>query len=174
MAKQITKVTLDNPLTLRSKTVAPVSFEPDVVAPYQYLTNYRRLNPVEPEKALMFAVLAEAVDTYQRYAFCKSSRGQAMFREVEAWFWDHEPDSLFSFLSICEVFGLDPAFLRRGLMEWTASRKRNTLPRKKIQLHLERGRARKPLNDVGKKAVSKYRRPMGSPTVLNRLASTLD
>lgn len=172
MAKQITRLTSDKKLTVNR--AAPVSFEPDILAPHQYLTNYRRLNPVEPEKALMFAVLAEAVDTYQRFAFCQSSRGQAIFREVEAWFWDDEPDSLFSFLSICEVFGLDPAFLRRGLMQWTASRQRNTSPRKKIQLHLDRGRARKPLNDVGKRAALKYRGPVGRPMVLNHLASRLD
>ena len=174
MAQQITKLTLDNPVSLRTKTPCPVSFEPDILAVHQYLTNYRRLNPAEPEKALMFAVLAEAVDTYQRFAFCKSSRGQAIFREVEAWFWGDESDSLFSFLSICEVFGLDPGFLRRGLIQWTASRRQNRSPRKKIPLHLERGRARKPLNEVGKKDASKYGGPVGRPVVLNHLASRLD
>ena len=136
--------------------ISPLSFEPDVLAPQQYLKNYRRTNPAEPEKALILAVLAEAVDTYQRFAFSESSRGQALFREVEAWFWGEEPDSLFSFLSICEVFGLDPGFLRRGLMQWTASRRRSTSPRKKFQLHLERGRARKPLNNIGTKAASSH------------------
>ena len=172
MAKQLTSFTVDKKLTVNRPS--PVLFEPDILAPHQYLTNYRRLNPVEPEKALMFAVLAEAVDTYQRFAFCKSSRGQAIFREGEDWFWDDEPDSLFSFLSICEVFGLDPGFLRRGLAQWTASQKRNRSPRKKIQLHLDRGRARKPLNDVGKRAALKYRGPTGGPMVLNHLASRLD
>ena len=111
---------------------SPLPSEPDILAPHQYLKSYRCANPAEPEKALTLAVLAEAVDTYQRFAFSESRHRQALFREVEAWFWGEEPDSPFSFLSICEVFGLDPGFLRRGLMQWTASRQRNTSPRKKF------------------------------------------
>jgi hypothetical protein len=149
MAKEIIKFTFSKASSL--------AFEPDILAPQQYIKNYRRTNPAEPEKALMFAVLAEAVDTYQRFAFSESCRGQALFREAEAWFWGEESDSLFSFLSICEVFGLDPAFLRRGLMQWTANRERDRSPRKKFQLHLERGRARKPLCNVGNKSASNHR-----------------
>ena len=147
MAKEIIKLSFNKPSLL--------SFEPDILAPHQYLKNYRSTHPVESEKALMLAVLAEAVDTYQRYAFSDSSRGRSLFREAEAWFWGEEADSVFSFPTICAVFGLDPGFLRRGLMQWMAGRRRNALPRKKFQLHLERGRARKPLNTIGKKAVSK-------------------
>jgi hypothetical protein len=133
------------------RNLAAILSDPDILVSQQYFKNYRRANPAEPEKALMLAVLAEAVDTYQRFAFSDSSRGRALFREVEAWFWGEEPGSLFSFLSICEVFGLDPGFLRRGLMQWTTSPQRNTSTRKKVQLHLERGRTRKPLNSIATK-----------------------
>jgi hypothetical protein len=143
MAKEIVKPTLNKSSSL--------SFEPDILAPHQYLKNCRRTSPAEPEKTLTFAVLAEAVDTYQRFVFSDSSQGRLLFREAEAWFWGDKPDSVFSFPSICEAFGLDPEFLRRGLTQWTASRQRSTSPRKKIQLHLERGRARKPLSSIGRK-----------------------
>jgi hypothetical protein len=133
-------------------------FEPDILASQQYLKNYRRMALAEPEKALMFAVLAEAVDTYQRFAFSESPRGQALFREAEAWFWRQETGCVFSFLSICEVFGLDPAFLRVGLMQWKANRQRKASPRKKIQLHLETGRARKSISGLGKKTAPIHRR----------------
>ncbi|HEY7322422.1 MAG TPA: hypothetical protein VIE89_33065 [Candidatus Binatia bacterium] len=146
MASEVIKFTFNQPTLF--------SFEPDILAPHQYLKNYRSTHRVESEKALMLAVLAEAVDTYQKYAFSESSRGRTLFREADAWFWREEADSVFSFPVICEVFGLDPGFLRSGLMQWTASRRGNALPRKKFQLHLERGRARKPLNTIGKKAVS--------------------
>ena len=147
MAKEITK-----PASNRNRFVSVgLLFEPDVLAPHQYLKNHWRRNPLEPEKALLFAVLAEAVDTYQRYAFSRSSRGRTLFREAEVWFWSEEPDALFSFLSICDVFGLDAEFLRRGLMQWTASRRKSRTPRKKLQHHLERIRARKALNGNGNK-----------------------
>ena len=167
MAKQI----INNKLIL---TRAPVAFEPDILAPHQYIRNYRRTNPVEPEKALMFAVLAEAIDTYQRFAFSKSSRGKALFHEVEGWFWGDQADSLFSFPSICEVFGLDPGFLRRGLIQWATSRQRHKPARKKIQLHMERGRARKPLNSIGKKTALNHRGMVSGRFAVNQLASRLD
>jgi hypothetical protein len=115
MAKEVVKATVSKASSL--------SFEPDILAPNQYLNNCQRTSPAEPEKALMFAVLAEAVDTYQRFAFSDSPRGRLLSREVEDWFWGERPaDSVFAFRSICEIFGLDPSFLKHGLMQWTASR----------------------------------------------------
>jgi hypothetical protein len=145
MATEIVKPSVSKAFSNGS---ASLSFEPDILAPHQYLKNWQGSNPREPEKALMFAVLAEAVDTYQRFAFSVSPRGRLIFREAEAWLWGEKADSVFAFRSICEVFGLDPGFLRRGLMKWTADRQWNTLRRKKIQFHLERGRARKPLKSL--------------------------
>jgi hypothetical protein len=117
-------------------------YEPDILASQQYLKNYRRRNPVEPEKALLFAVLVEAVKTYQGFAFSESPRKQKLFREAKEWLWGEEPESLFSFRSICGVFGIDPAFLRRGLMQWAAERKRSASCRKKVQLRSGAGRTR--------------------------------
>jgi hypothetical protein len=149
MAKESIKVSFNK--------ASPLSFEPDILAPQQYLKNYRRSNPVEPEKALMFAVLAEAVETYQKFAFSNSPRGQALFREAEAWFWGEESDCPFSFQSICEVFGLSPAFLRQGLMQWTASHPQHRSPRKRIQLRLARTRAHKPIVTLAKRAPEELR-----------------
>jgi hypothetical protein len=129
----------------RSSTLA---LEPDVLAHHQYFKTAGQTGPAEPERALMFAVLAEAVETYQKFALSKSAQGQALFREAEAWFWGQESESLFSFLTICEVFGLDPASLRRGLTQWRANRRRDSSLRKRIQLRSGRTRRRKPLSDV--------------------------
>jgi hypothetical protein len=118
-------------------------YEPDILASEQYLKSYRRKNPVEPEKALLFAVLVEAVKTYQEFAFSESPRKQKLFREAKAWLWGEEPDGLFSFRSICEVFRIDPSFLRRGLMRWTADHQRSVFCRKRIQLRSGIGRTRK-------------------------------
>lgn len=148
MARDIIRFNWDKPSSL--------SFEPDSLAPEQYLKNHRRTHPAEPEKRLMFAVLAEGVETYQKFAFSNSPRAQVLFRETEAWFRGEEADSVFSFRSICEVLSLDPAFVRHGLMQWTVNQQRYLSPRKKIQLHLETGRARKAINGLGKKAASNH------------------
>src|SRR5919108_2567736 len=94
----------------KTKTLA---LEPDILAPYQYLKSQRRTEPAAPEKALMFAVLADAIETYQKFAAAKSSREKTFFREVEAWLWNEESDAVFSFLNICEVLQLNAGSLRR-------------------------------------------------------------
>jgi hypothetical protein len=172
MAKAIVKADLNQ---ASSNGASFPSFEPDILASHQYLKTCQRAHPVEPEKALMLAVLAEALDTYQRFAFSQSPRGRLLFREAKAWFRHERPtDSIFAFRSICEVFGLNPDFLRRGLMQWTANRERTQSPRIKIQLHLERSRARGPLNNIGKK-LSNYGNKVRAPTALNQhLVSPLD
>ncbi len=89
-------------------------YEPDILASQRYFKSYRRVTPAEPEKVLLFAVLAEAVETFQRFAFSEAPHKRRLFLEAKAWFWERRSSYPFSFRSICEVFGLDPGYLRRG------------------------------------------------------------
>jgi len=118
-------------------------FEPDILISQNYLENYQQTKAAEPEKKLMFAVLVDAVRTYQKFAFSRSDRGNTLFREVEAWFWGERSDCVFSFSSICEVFGLNPPFLRRGLLQWVEDCERRRPRRKIFQLRTVAGRTRK-------------------------------
>jgi len=126
-----------------ARDIGGTLFEPDTLISEKYFKTYRLTQPAEAEKKLMFAVLAEALQTYQRFAFSRSPRGQALFHEAKAWFWKEAPDGVFSFSSICEVFGLNPPFLRRGLVQWVEGRERSGPPRK-IQLRVRVGRRRTP------------------------------
>ena len=119
-------------------------FEPDTLISENYFKIYRLTQPAEAEKKLMFAVLAEALQTYQKFAFSRSLRGQALFHEAKAWFWKEDLNGVFSFSSICEVFGLNPPFLRRGLLQWVEGRERREPPRK-ILLRVRVGRIRTPI-----------------------------
>jgi hypothetical protein len=109
-------------------------YEADILASQRYLKSYLRLTPIEPEKALMFAVLAEAVETYQRFAFSEALHNRRLFREAQAWVWEERAGCPFSFRSICDVFGLDPGYLRRGLRQWIANPPCDKSRRKRIQL----------------------------------------
>ena len=126
------------------RDVGGILFEPDTLISEKYFKVYRLAKPAEAEKKLMFAVLVEALQTYQKFAFSRSARGQALFHEAETWFWKDEPDGVFSFSSICEVFGLNPPFLRKGLLQWVEGRERRGPPRK-IQLRVRVGRIRTPI-----------------------------
>jgi hypothetical protein len=79
----------------------------------------------QPECRLLWAVLENAVDAYMKYAFAKNRRGKRLFREAQEWIWRDDPTWLCSFVSICNVLGVDPDYVRKGLRQW---REAQTLP----------------------------------------------
>jgi hypothetical protein len=101
------------------------SFDSDALIEARFYRVYKSRNPSQPERALMFAVLSEAVETFQKFAFTRSVQGQALFNDAKRWIWDGNSEYLFSFKSICDLMGMDPALLRRGLIEWTAHRQKS-------------------------------------------------
>jgi hypothetical protein len=73
-----------------------------------------------PEHRLMLAVLEDAVAVYQ--AGCLSQRlgSRRLFRDTEVWFASDDTASPFSFVTICELFAIDPEYVRSGLGRWRA------------------------------------------------------
>jgi hypothetical protein len=67
----------------------------------------------------MRAVLADALVCFQQGFMSRRRRVQRLAREAEAWFLSEDDHWLFSFVSICAVLGLEPAYIRRGLQRWS-------------------------------------------------------
>jgi hypothetical protein len=67
------------------------------------------------EFRLMWAVFEDGLDCYLRYANHSSPTMQELFCEAKAWIESEEEEWLFSFISICNAFQIDPNYLRRGL-----------------------------------------------------------
>jgi hypothetical protein len=93
-------------------------FQPDVLLPKQSLAVYRRMARLDPEKKLMLAVLQDAVECFQKYVRAQDRIGKTRFREVEDWIMEEDSDEVFSFENICETAGIDPSYLRQGLLRW--------------------------------------------------------
>jgi hypothetical protein len=93
-------------------------FQPDTLLSAQFFETFRRKTPLEPEKRLMLAVLEDAVACFQKYVHARDNRGKTMFREAEEWIMEKNNDWLFSFEMICETLGLNPDYVRQGLMRW--------------------------------------------------------
>jgi hypothetical protein len=79
-------------------------FQPDTLMSDEYFANYRRRIPLEPEKALLLAVLEDGVRTFQD--------------EAREWLFTDALEHVFSFNSVCSSLGLDPGYIRRGLKRW--------------------------------------------------------
>ena len=93
-------------------------FEPDALLPAQFYAAFRGGSAVRGEKRLMLAVLQDALDCYQKYAFAKDSHGRQLFADADAWVSCEDRDWYFSFENICETLDINPAYLRRGVQEW--------------------------------------------------------
>ncbi|MBI2962454.1 MAG: hypothetical protein HYY35_01760 [Deltaproteobacteria bacterium] len=106
-----------------TEEIAGPVFQPDMVLPAQFFAALREKGFVEGEKRLMAAVLTDAVDCYMKQAFSSDGRGRQLFQDAEAWLFETESSRwFFSFVNICDVLGLDPEYLRRGLKEWRLRR----------------------------------------------------
>jgi len=82
---------------------------------YDKVFGQRRLTP---EEELMAAVLDEAVADYQRYQGGGSRRSKKRFAEVERWIFTNDAEWIFSFVNCCEILGLEPSYVRQGLLRW--------------------------------------------------------
>lgn len=93
-------------------------FQPDTILPFQYFELLRRKTYLEGEKKLMSAVLEDAVACFQKHYGARDKKGKELFHEVQEWLMDEKDDWVFSFRNICESLGINPEYLRRGLVQW--------------------------------------------------------
>jgi len=93
-------------------------FQPDTLLAEEYFRNYRRRVPLEPEKALMLAVLEDGVRSFQENIFAENGKKRALLDEAREWLFNDGFEHVFSFSSICSTLGLNPGYIRRGLTRW--------------------------------------------------------
>ena len=108
-------------------------FEPDALATYQFCSVFRQKAHFEPEERLMFAVLTDAVECFQKYLGAGSGRSRTLFGEAEAWIVNRECSRLFSFEHICEALNINPSYLRLGLMQWRVTHESQKNRRKRLR-----------------------------------------
>ena len=72
----------------------------------------------ESEKELMLELLTGAVGVYQKYIHARDRKGKILFKEAEEWILEENPDWLHSFENACESVGLNPSYVRKGLVKW--------------------------------------------------------
>ena len=130
-----------------------LSYEPDAISQYQYLHVFRQKPHTIAEEKLMFAVLTDAIECFQRYASATDAKSRALYNDAAAWISKRDTASIFSFENICETLRLNPSYLRLGLIQWRNKR-----------VHRKPGskRLREPLRyqyRVRHRRVSLYERP---------------
>ncbi len=112
---------MDRPEGILEERLASL-FQPDVLISAQYFDAVRSKTGMEPEKRLMLAVLEEAVRCFQDNVLERSDAKKELFADAEEWFFSDGGDWAFSFENICDALGLNPEYVRAGLLRWKEKR----------------------------------------------------
>jgi hypothetical protein len=97
---------------------ASVYFEPDILSGHQFFKIFRQKSHSEREEKLMFAVLTDAIECFQKYLGENSRRSRRLYGEAEAWIACRDSSWPYSFENICDVLNINANYLRLGLMQW--------------------------------------------------------
>lgn len=100
-----------------------VRFEADILAAEDFARIYRS-RPLSPERELMMAVLEEARADYQRCWKICDKKAMERFADAQAWILESNSEWIFSFVNCCEALGIEPDYLRQGLLLWKRSKLR--------------------------------------------------
>ena len=95
-----------------------VLYAPDELAAHEYQRTFQRRTLLEPEKKLMLAILEDAIFCLQRYLHAKGRKQRRLHEDTVTWIFDYSDYSVFSVENICVTCGLDPDYLRMGLLKW--------------------------------------------------------
>lgn len=101
-------------------------FQPDTLVAAQYFDNLRRNTLLEPEKRLTWAILEDAIRTFQDNVAAQDRRGKRLFEETEQWVTQTGHDWIFSFENVCDTLGLNPEYVRQGLLRWKEKGRQHT------------------------------------------------
>jgi hypothetical protein len=92
-------------------------FEPDTILPAQFYAMFKNSQYREPERRLMVAILEDAVSCLSMNLRQCNLRQRKQYEEAKHWVTaEEESEWIFSFRNICEVLGMDPSYLRSGLI----------------------------------------------------------
>lgn len=74
-----------------------------------------------PERALLSALLFDGVQSCISYFIATTPDQRSQFREAYNWVMENDSDYAFSFVCVCEALGINPEYLRLGLVNASQS-----------------------------------------------------
>lgn len=91
---------------------------PDLTLPEQYYMRHQGDDGMGPKRALMYAVLKDAIRSFYKNVGATRRKYKKVLLEAETWLAEDSWDYPFSFLVICETLSIDAVCLRTRLFAW--------------------------------------------------------
>jgi hypothetical protein len=105
-----------------SSEAAGTASEAGVILPCQYHDLSGGGYRLTGEQRLMLALLADAINVYQKGALSGALRARRLYADAEQWIMTDRPGLCgLAFPTVCEALGINPARLRRRLLDWKYS-----------------------------------------------------
>ena len=117
-------------------------FSPDPVSRFQHEKVHgvqRSSADDQALRALMLALLEDAIACFQGRFFKPFRTNDKLFQEAEEWIHSND-EGVFSFINVCESLGLDPEALRKGLERWKAKQVGVSIEERK-RLNVSKGKS---------------------------------
>jgi len=86
------------------------------------------------------AIIRDAVDCFQKHIHARDGKRRQLFVDAEEWINIEGDRSPFSFVNVCDMLGMNPDFVREGLVDWRddeRERSRRSRRRQQPVLQLE-------------------------------------
>jgi hypothetical protein len=74
-----------------------------------------------PERGLLSALLFDGVQSFISYVLAESAAEKQRYAEAHNWVMEKTNESVFSFVNTCEALGINPEYLRLGLLNASVS-----------------------------------------------------
>jgi hypothetical protein len=128
-------------MSSRFCAIATVPSEPttgaDVILPCQYYDisgGYR----LSGEQRLMLALLTDAINVYQKGALSRVARARRLYVDAEQWIMaDRAVNDALSYVMVCEALGINALLLRRRIINWKHTVRRQRCDDPGSRLHLK-------------------------------------
>jgi hypothetical protein len=89
---------------------------PEPALPAQFHIIWHRTRAISAERALVLAVLWQAVADLQKYRFATRRQHQRLYMEAYEWVASSDRSWPYSFVNLCELLNLSPESLREELL----------------------------------------------------------
>jgi len=89
---------------------------PEPALPAQFKDVWYRSRAISPERALVLAVMWQAVIDLQKHRFAKRRQQQRLYWEAWEWVASDDRNWSYSFSNLCDMLNLNPEPLRKELL----------------------------------------------------------
>ena len=93
-------------------------FDPDIILPTQHFAAIQRKRFPSGEHRLLVALIQDAIECVQKHMHARDAKRRQLFLDAQSWIGSDDDRGVFSFNNVCMLLGMNPEYVRQGLLSW--------------------------------------------------------